>query len=282
MHDDIKKWKKLFENTADPAELLIQDPRNIGNIDEVDPAVWKNHLVKKSVLQFILAKLKSQKPRPVLDVYFKLLNLYCHWPELDIVKKYLSDMSIAAPLDIAYYFENTTLKNKEIIQQKIYEIIVEWLNKYGTNVPIEVETWSNPSRKWSKTSKFAPDYYNVNISYNPWVFELYEQGLLPPDKTSIVEKYADLVVDAYEKAIKQYSGTDYNYKLGGIDTLKKFTTKPEKISQILYKQIGQIYQYLNSRQVVDYINSIKDENQKRDEMRTLGELIARVLTQLKR
>lgn len=283
MHDDIKKWKKLVENSVDPVQQMIKDPTSIKRINDVDPEIWKNPEVKKAMLGFILKALKSKSPDIALEIYFKLLSLKCHWPDLDVVKKYLSDMSVATPDAISYYFERSGIKNREVIQQKIYEIVVEWLKKYGSSMTdmIHVSSWANKPRKWGTAStKFSPDYYDIRISFNPWIFKLYEQGLIPEDKISIVEKYADLIVDAYEQAISKYSGTDYSYNLGDISTLQKYSTKPDKLHKILYKQIGQLYQSLNSKKVTDYINSIKDEKTRHDEMKNLGELITRVLNQL--
>jgi hypothetical protein len=290
LHDDIKKWKQLLENAdhiplSRKAELLIQDPRLIGNFNQIDTAIWKNYEVKKSVLGFILKTLKSQNPHPALDVYFKLLVLYCPWPDLDVVKKYLTDMSIASPDRILEYFETTKIKNKEVIQQKIYEIVFEWLKKHNSNISDMIKVDSYPSSSyWKSTSTpksaFSNDYYNVRIRYNRWIFELYEKELLPPNALSLVETYADLIIDAYEQAIKQYSGIDYSYNLDGIKTLKNYGSDPDKLNQLLYKQVSQLYQYLNSKNVVNYINSIKDQNFKKDEMERLGKLIVRVLDQL--
>lgn len=290
LHDDIKKWKQLLENAdhiplSRKAELLIQDPRLIGDFNQIDTTIWKNHEVKKSVLGFILKTLKSQNPYPALDVYFKLLVLYCPWPDLDVVKKYLSDMSIASPDRILDYFETTKIKNKEVIQQKIYEIVFEWLKKHNSNISDMIKVDAFPSSSYWKSastpnSAFSNDYYNVRIWYNQWIFELYEKELLPPTALSLVEKYADLIIDAYEQAIKQYSGIDYSYNLSGIETLKKYSTNPDKLNQLLYKQVRQLYQYLNSKNVINYINSIKDQNFKKNEMERLGKLIARVLDQL--
>lgn len=287
MSSDIRIWKNLVETTSESqAELLIQNPATIKKIDAMDPEIWTNMQVKKSLIKFILDTLQTKdwyKRESALDVYFKLLELECPWPELDVVKRYLTELSIANPTSIAEYFKkSSSIKNKKVIQQKIYEIVVEYLKKYGSNASdlIRVGDSLGGYRRSSPT-KFSQDFRNIDIDFNPWIFTLYEQDLIPENKIATIEKYADLIITAYESALDQYSGFTNIYKFEGLATLENYITDPTRVKKLLRRQVGDLYNKLNSREFTNYINSIKDEKIRDQELRNLTATITRVLEQLK-
>lgn len=196
---------------------------------------------------------------------------------LDLKRSEQTDIYMEQFYEYVLHRYGEDIKNNERLKQKIYDITFQWMQRNGKRIQdlLDVDVGSTGSLEY----RFY-GYRNVYINFNSSLFSLYEQGFLPKNKIPLVRKYADLIVDAYIKTLAEHSGEEYNYRFGRLQYLKKYTSKPGEIEKLLRKQVGELYNRLNSKEFVDRINSIKDPRERAEAVRKFSDNIKRVIEQL--
>lgn len=93
----IKNWLKLIESliTEDnqQTQMLIEDPFEIVHLQSVDPDIWENTQVKKSVIRFMLTNIESDQKKLKIRaslVFGALKRLDCPWPELNVLEAHIN------------------------------------------------------------------------------------------------------------------------------------------------------------------------------------------------
>lgn len=171
------------------------------------------------------------------------------------------------------------IRQDEKLKNLIYKISFNWLTKKEKNIldliSISIESNDSLNYRWY-------GYKSVNISFNWTLFELFNDGFLPKSKIPLIRKYADKIVTAYVKTVEMYSGEEYDYNFGRLMLLREYTSKPYMVEKLLQKQVGALYNRLNSKEFVDKINSIEDATERTKAVKQFKDNILRVLNQVTR
>jgi hypothetical protein len=136
----------------------------------------------------------------------------------------------------------------------------------------------------SEVDKFHAfsDYKDVRIYFNSKLFELFDQGFLPNNFNKFATKYADMIVNEYYRLVKKHSGPEYFYEFGKLMYISKYASPSanKKIDEVLRIQVGNAYNALNDRSVINAINKIEDPNEKRKAMKDFTEKVKSILSQV--
>lgn len=95
-----EKYKEFFEKNiinenADQIQKLVNYPNDIKIMKHIDPAVWSNTQVKKSLMRYLLEKIQSDDVEYELDgayVFDLIKNNGCTWPELSVLEPHVKNI----------------------------------------------------------------------------------------------------------------------------------------------------------------------------------------------
>tara|TARA_R110000851_G_scaffold514_6_gene1779 strand:+ start:483 stop:1631 length:1149 start_codon:yes stop_codon:yes gene_type:complete len=174
---------------------------------------------------------------------------------------------------IRHHFSDKIIASEKF-KEKVFGIVMgkaKWKAKNLKDI-VSVSTMKSP---------FDEDDIEVRIHFNRGVFDLAEKGMAPASQMPMIKKYADIILKAYKKAVKENSATPATFKFGALESLRPYVSDPSAITILMQQAIGNKYQKTNSRDAVADINKIKDPDAKRRAIEKHQEDIMRILGQFK-
>lgn len=117
---DISRLRDLIENwhesSEDQSVDIIKRPYWITQIKSIDPAIWTNNQVKKTVIKYLLDGMQSDDVQYMfraVELFEYLKKKGCPWPELTVLESYVQNLvkDIMKDPHMAFNYADKVLKS---------------------------------------------------------------------------------------------------------------------------------------------------------------------------
>jgi len=255
----------IIQTTATPDDSIDVNKSNFSKEDEIilQPGTYQVQIIEQvkrfsdmiadgdESLETVLTKYLESKQQKQSNELYK--NFY------DYVLHHYSD----------------EIKASEQFKEKIYEITISFLKANSSIDDMISVTIEEPYR----FSRGVFEYQQVTVKYAPGIFIIAERGFLPASKKPLLQKYANKIISMYAQTLDKHSGPEYLYNLGGLRYLSTWASDKAGIRNLLNKQIGQVYNHMNSMENTRKINNIADPKERQKAINSYMDTIKEIISQ---